>query len=175
VTTASSTERSPRRRRPLAVWALGAVIVAFGLFQLVPIGVTNPPTRIEPRWDSPQTRQLAVAACFDCHSNQSRHFWYQDVAPVKWWTANHVADGRRALNFDEWGQPQRRAGRAAGTVQRGQMPPSYYTWLGLHADARLSAAQTQALVAGLENTIANDPPPGGAGGGRRDGRRDGGG
>jgi hypothetical protein len=137
------------------------MVGVFGLAQLIPIGVTNPATRVEPRWDSPQTRQLVVAACFDCHSDQSRHFWYQDIAPIKWWTANHVSSGRKALNFDEWNQPQRRAGRAASSVARGRMPPSYYTWIGLHADAKLTAAQKQALVAGLEKTITADPPPGG--------------
>ena len=56
-----------------------------------------------------ETRRLVVAARFDCHSNQSRHFWYEDTAPVKWWTAGHVSSGRSALNFDEWSRPQRAA------------------------------------------------------------------
>jgi len=146
------------------------VAVVFGVAQLVPIRVTNPPARVEPRWDSPQTRQLAVVACFDCHSNQSRHFWYEDLAPVKWWTAQHVSNGRRALNFDAWDTPQRAAGRAASSVTRGRMPPSYYTWFGLHADAKLTAAQRQALAAGLERTFTNDPPPGGLSTGRGGGR-----
>ena len=151
--------RTPART---ALWVLAAVVAVFGLAQLIPIRVTNPPARIEPQWDSPQTRQLVVAACFDCHSNQSRHFWYEDIAPIRWWTANHVSSGRKALNFDEWNQPQRRAGRSASSVTRGRMPPSYYTWFGLHADAKLTAAQKQALVAGLTKTVTADPPPGGA-------------
>jgi hypothetical protein len=163
--------RPTRTRRRLGPWILVAMVAAFGLAQLIPIQVSNAAARIEPRWDSPQTRQLAVAACFDCHSNQSRHFWYEDIAPVKWWTASHVSSGRRVLNFDQWNQPQRAAGRAASSMTRGRMPPSYYTWFGLHADAKLTAAQMQALVAGLEKTITADPPPGGlsSGGGDRGG------
>jgi hypothetical protein len=111
---------------------------------------------------------LVVAACFDCHSNQSRHFWYEDIAPIKWWTAHHVSSGRSALNFDEWNEPQRAAGRAASSVMRGRMPPSYYTWFGLHADAKLTAAQRQRLAAGLQATITADPPPGGLFSGRHD-------
>jgi len=151
------------------VWIAIALLAVFGLAQLIPIQVTNPPARVEPRWDSPQTRQLVVAACFDCHSNQSRHFWYEDIAPIKWWTANHVSSGRKSLNFDEWNQPQRRAGRAASSVTRGRMPPSYYTLFGLHADAKLTAAQKAALAAGLEKTITADPPPGGLSSGGRGG------
>lgn len=144
-----------------ALWLVVAAVILFGLVQVIPYRVSNPSARVEPKWDSPQTRQLVSAACFDCHSNQSRHFWYEDIAPIKWWTARHVSQGRRALNFDQWDKPQRAAGRAARSVTRGRMPPSYYTWLGLHADAKLTAAQKQALATGLEATIANDPPPGG--------------
>jgi hypothetical protein len=150
-----------RRRGRIAAWVFAALVVMFGLAQLIPIEVTNPATRIEPRWDSPQTRQLVAAACFDCHSNQSRHFWYEDIAPIKWWTAHHVSSGRQALDFDEWNRPQRAAGRAAQVVSAGRMPPSYYTWFGLHADAKHTAAQRAALAAGLEKTITDDPPPGG--------------
>jgi len=163
--TPETTNPSHRWRRPI-MWTIGVLVVLFGLAQLVPIRVHNPAARVEPRWDSPQTRQMVVAACFDCHSNESRHFWYEDIAPIKWWTARHVTEGRRVLNFDEWNQPQRAAGRAARSVSRGRMPPSYYTWFGLHADAKLSAAQRQALVAGLEKTITNDPPAGGLSSGR---------
>ena len=163
--TVPESPRPTHARRHVALAVVVALVVIFGLAQLIPVRVTNPPTRVEPQWDSPETRLLVVAACFDCHSNQSRHFWYQDIEPIKWWTAGHVNSGRRALNFDEWNQPQRAAGRAASSVTRGRMPPSYYTWFGLHADAKLTAAQRQALAAGLEKTITADPPPGGLSGG----------
>ena len=131
---------------------LVGVVVIFGLIQLIPNRVTNPSARHEPPWNSPQTRALAVAACFDCHSNQTRSYWYEKVAPVSWWIKNHVDEGRRRLNFDEW-QPGRGGGRAARTVQRGSMPPSYYTWFGLHSNAKLTAKQKQELAQGLEATL----------------------
>ncbi|MBV8950015.1 MAG: heme-binding domain-containing protein [Actinobacteria bacterium] len=169
----SERSRASRVRRTIG-WGALVVLVTFGLAQLLPGGAGNPSTRVEPKWDSPQTRQLVVAACFDCHSNQTRHFWYEKIQPIKWWTGHHVTDGRRVLNFDEWNRPQPRAGRAARAVTNGQMPPSYYTWFGLHSDAKLSAAQKQALATGLQNTMSADPPPGGlafgdGGGGRGDG------
>jgi hypothetical protein len=34
------------------------------------------------------------------------------------------------------------------------MPPSYYTWFGLHGDAKLTAAQRQELADGLRTTLA---------------------
>jgi hypothetical protein len=130
------------------------VIVAFGLIQLVPYRVSNPPVTAEPKWDSPQTRALVVAACYDCHSNETRTPWYGKVAPVSWWLTNHVKDGRAAVNYSEWDKPQGKGARkSAEVVERGSMPPSYYTWFGLHSGAKLTSAQRAALIAGLIKTF----------------------
>jgi hypothetical protein len=126
------------------------LIVAFLLMQLVPYRISNPSTRQEPTWDSPRTRALAVAACFDCHSNEVHNPWYGKVAPVSWWLTNHVDNGRAALNLSEWKGPQGEgAGDAAETVRNGSMPPSYYTWFGLHSSAKLTSAERDELARGL--------------------------
>jgi hypothetical protein len=135
------------------------ITVAFGLMQLVPFRVSDPPVAAEPKWDSPQTRALVVAACYDCHSNQTKTPWYGKVAPISWWLTSHVDNGRKALNFSEWNRPQgRKALRAARSVQRGSMPPPYYTWFGLHSNAKLTSGQRAALVAGLTKTLERSPP-----------------
>jgi len=103
----------------------------------------------EPNWDSPRTRELAVAACYDCHSNQTRQYWYEEVAPVSWWIKNHIDEGRAALNFSECGTNGEGWEEAAETVVEGSMPPGYYTWFGLHADARLDATEQRELTEGL--------------------------
>jgi hypothetical protein len=38
------------------------------------------------------------------------------------------------------------------------MPPSFYTYLGLHGDAKLTPAERQELHDGLAKTLAADPP-----------------
>jgi hypothetical protein len=128
--------------------------VAFGALQLFAGHISNPAVRRDPQWDSATTRQLAAAACFDCHSNQTSSHWYEHVAPVSWWIQGHVKDGRARLNFDQWNPAQHKSGQdIAKTITEGSMPPSYYTWFGLHAAANLSASQRAALVRGLEATI----------------------
>jgi hypothetical protein len=54
-------------------WLGIGVVVAVLILQLVPYGRshTNPAGRVEPRWDAPATRGLAVRACYDCHSNET--------------------------------------------------------------------------------------------------------
>jgi heme-binding protein len=112
-------------------WA-GVIAIVVGvllLIQAVPYGRAhaNPPVRQEPTWDTAETRALAVRACFDCHSNQTDWAWYTNVAPVSWLAQRDVDRGRRELNFSEWDR-QREGGReAVETIQKGSMPPGYYT------------------------------------------------
>lgn len=139
-------------RRP-AFWILVVLLVIGVGVQLIPYGRdrTNPNVIREPVWDSPQTRELAVGACFDCHSNQTVWPWYAKIAPISWLVDNHVTEGRAALNFSEWNKAQEGASQAGSVVRDGQMPPWYYK-LAL-ASARLTEPDVEALAAGLERSL----------------------
>jgi hypothetical protein len=156
----------PARHRHVWKW-LGLLLAAgallFLLVQAVPYGRshTNPPVTAEPRWDSPQTREIAARACFDCHSNLTKWPWYSNVAPVSWLVQRDVDGGRAALNFSEWNRPQDGAGDAVEAVSGGSMPPWFYPLM--HPKASLSNADQQRLIAGLAATLRSSPPPGGAG------------
>jgi mono/diheme cytochrome c family protein len=135
-----------------------AAVVGVGgflLIQLVPYGRnhTNPAVVGEPNWDSPQTRELAQRACFDCHSNETVWPWYSNVAPISWLVQHDTDEGRQHLNFSTWGSggQGREPGEAVESVSEGQMPMPVY--LITHSDARLTAAEKQALVDGLRATI----------------------
>ncbi len=160
--------RLPRLRRVLRriapQVAVGAVALGIGL-QLVPYGRDhgNPPVRQEPAWDSPRTRELAVAACFDCHSNETEWPWYSNVAPMSWLVQRDVDDGRAALNFSELDVEQDEAEDAAETVLDREMPPRRY--LPLHPGARLDAEERQALADGLAATFGDDGDNSGPGSG----------
>jgi len=131
-----------------------AVIVVFVIaLQIVPYGRahTNPPVQAEPKWDSPQTRELAKRACFDCHSNETVWPWYSNVAPMSWLIQHDVDEGRSRLNLSAWNLRQREARNAARQVQRGEMPPASY--LMLHPPARLSSEETLALIQGFNASL----------------------
>jgi heme-binding protein len=139
--------------------AVFAPALAFALLQLVPYGHDRsvPPESTPIAWDSPQTRGLAERACFDCHSNETQWPWYASVAPVSWLIQNHVQEGREALNFSAFEPGQEKVAEAAGeageSVSKGEMPPKDY--LLMHPEARLTAAEKQALMAGLDATFAS--------------------
>ncbi|MFN8499078.1 MAG: heme-binding domain-containing protein [Anaerolineae bacterium] len=137
----------------IIVIIVAVVVGGFLLIQLIPYGRnhTNPPVVQEPQWDSPQTRELAVRACYDCHSNETVWPWYTNVAPASWLIQHDVEEGRQRLNFSEWNRPQREARNAGREVQRGDMPDPKY--LPLHPSARLTDAEKQALIQGLNNSL----------------------
>ena len=145
------------------IW-IAVIVLAGGflLIQLVPYGRdhSNPPVTAEPAWDSPQTKALARAACFDCHSNETDWPWYTNIAPVSWLAQHDVDEGRNALNFSEWDRPQE-VGDVGEVIRGGEMPPWYY---GItHSGARLSDAEKARLIAGLKATFLASPPVGGGG------------
>ena len=138
---------------------LVALVALFGLIQLVPYGRdhSNPPVTQEVKWDSARTRDLAVGACYDCHSNLTVWPWYSNVAPMSWLVQKDVDEGRSILNFSEWNLPQDvEPNDIAEVVREGGMPPWQYK--PLHPAGRLSSTEQEELARGLEATLAADPP-----------------
>jgi hypothetical protein len=124
-----------------------AGVVGFGLLQLVPYGWkhSNPPVMAAPAWPSAESERLARAACYDCHSNETKWPAYSFVAPMSWLVRYDIDQGRDALNFSTG--KGKKGHDAAEKVQDRSMPPDRY--LRLHPDARLSAAERQILVDAL--------------------------
>lgn len=155
-------------------WGALAALGAFLLIQALPFGHshTNPAAHSEPPWDSPRTRELAVAACYDCHSNQTEWPWYSYVAPASWLVEHDVYAGREKLNFSEWRTFQEKrlekAARERAKERKGkkskekvdpllkvvleeEMPLWYYVIA--HPDASLSETERQELARGLARTF----------------------
>lgn len=166
---------APPRPRRLRRWALRAGLVAlvgFLLLQLVPYGWgrSNPPVVADVAWPSPAAAELARAACYDCHSNETRWPAYAYVAPMSWLVRRDVERGRDELNLSLGGRVD---DDAAEVVADGSMPPRSYTLL--HRQARLTDEERQVLVEALtavasasegEEDAGDDDGGGGRGRGR---------
>jgi hypothetical protein len=150
--------------RSILFGVIGLVVLGV-LIQLVPYGHdhTNPPVVQEPKWNSPQTREFAKRACFDCHSNQTVWPWYSNIAPVSWLVYRDVAEGRKHLNFSEWDvHPSVPEGEGEGeqhqhgpevmqeVLEYREMPPA--TYLLIHPEARLTNQELQILIDGLSKS-----------------------
>lgn len=130
--------------------AAGIVVVVGGLgIQLVPVERTNPPVVAD--LDAPgEVRAVLHAACYDCHSHQTRWPWYSRVAPVSWLVAHDVEEAREKLNFSAWGnrepRKQWKAMEEIGEeVEEGEMPLRMYRLA--HPEARLDDRQRATLLA----------------------------
>ena len=94
-------------------------------------------------------KNILAKACNDCHSNNTRYPWYSHVQPVHWWMNNHVRDGKRHLNFDEYSNRPLRFQYDAmeeitDEIEEGEMPLDSYTWM--HPDARLTEVEKKELI-----------------------------
>jgi mono/diheme cytochrome c family protein len=136
---------------------IASVIVGLVVMQFIPYGKdhTNPKVIAEPKWDTPQTRELFMRACGDCHSNETKWPWYSNVAPISWAVYRHVEEGREHFNVSVWGlQKKNKGDEAAEEVEEGEMPLASY--LLAHPEARLTEKETKQLIQGLKNTFGEE-------------------
>jgi hypothetical protein len=88
------------------------------------------------------------AACYDCHSHETKWPFYARLAPASWLVVMDVNDGRKKLNLSRWpadpAQAARQLDRINEAVDDREMPPKKYTLI--HADARLTDAQRKEIL-----------------------------
>ena len=147
-------------------WIVAGLAVVFALMQLANPSRTNP--AFTPGNDlmavHPPPAPVAAmlhAACYDCHSDETRWPWYSRIAPVSWLIASDVKDGRERMNFSEW--PTDLPARAAKRLERiseevgyKDMPPPKYTLL--HPEARLTPDQREQLIHWADQEAARLKP-----------------
>ncbi|MCS7043657.1 MAG: heme-binding domain-containing protein [Bryobacteraceae bacterium] len=130
-------------------WVLLVLVVAFAAAQAWRPERTNPPVNAEyalkAQYEVPQeVERILERACGDCHSNRTRWPWYSHVAPVSWMLADHVKDGRRHFNMDDFTE-EMSIKDICQEIRVGSMPLKSY--LLLHPEAKLSGAEIQAVCA----------------------------
>lgn len=141
------------------VWlGIGAILAGVIFITVIALLLQrNPPVVQEPAWDSPQTRDLAVRACYDCHSNQTQWPLYDKLPFSSWLAVADTLRGRRHLNFSEWGTSPVGGERGRGVndvievIREGSMPPRLYVML--HPKANLTDQEKQQLIQGLQASL----------------------
>ena len=92
---------------------------------------------------------LLVVACKDCHSNNTRYPWYNNIQPVAWFLDNHVKDGKQSFNLNEFAtypvaRQYDKIEEIKKQLDKGEMPLSSYTLI--HKDAKLTDAQKEKVI-----------------------------
>ena len=104
------------------------------------IAETNPSTEVQ---------VILENACYDCHSNNTKYPWYNNVAPLSYWLSDHVEEGKSELNFSAWGsysnkKKSHKLEEVAEVLEEGEMPLKSYTLM--HSEAELTVAQKDAVI-----------------------------
>jgi len=150
------------KMRKIWKWFVGGAAAGFALLQLTNPSRTNPTMvagrdLISSQQPPPEIAALLHAACYDCHSDETRWPWYSRIAPMSWLIANDVRGGREQVNFSDWptdlpGRAAKRLERMSEEIDYKEMPPAKYTLM--HPEARLTAAQRQALIDWADQSAA---------------------
>ncbi|MFK7812341.1 MAG: heme-binding domain-containing protein [Maribacter sp.] len=109
---------------------------------------TNPPQDV---------KVILQQACYDCHSNNTEYPWYNNIAPVSYWLADHVKDGKKHLNFSDWKsytlkKKDHKLEEVIQMVEEGEMPLKEYTWT--HKEAKLTTEQRTDILNWVKQTRA---------------------
>jgi len=94
-------------------------------------------------------QEIIKTSCADCHSNFTKYPWYFEIAPVSWYLASHVNDGKKHLNFSEWtgyntNQKSHIIKDLEEELEGHKMPLNSYLWI--HNDAKMNEEQYQILL-----------------------------
>ena len=95
-------------------------------------------------------KEIIKTSCADCHSNFTKYPWYSEIAPVSWYIAQHVNEGKEHLNFSEWmrynkNQKDHIIQDLEEELEGFEMPLKSY--LLIHKDAILTKDQYKILLA----------------------------
>lgn len=90
---------------------------------------------------SADVNTILTKACNDCHTNNTIYPWYAAVQPVTWWLDDHIKEGKKHLNFDEYStyslrKQYHKMEEVVEQVKEKEMPLDSYTWI--HRNAKLS-------------------------------------
>ena len=133
--------------------AVVVLVLMFVVAQFIRPDFSNPPVveaeTLKASTDVPaDVQQILTRSCNDCHSHETVYPWYSKVTPFNWFLADHIAEGRREMNFSVWNtyppnKKEKKLDELCEQVEQGAMPLPSYLWI--HRDAVLSESQSKVL------------------------------
>ena len=98
---------------------------------------------------SKEVNNIIKNSCYDCHSYETNYPWYSKTAPISWMVNTHIKEGRKHINFSEWGnysieRQTHLQGECIEVLENNEMPLKSYTMV--HTDAKLSGDSKKTLL-----------------------------
>lgn len=94
-------------------------------------------------------QNILKKSCYDCHSNNTNYPWYHKIQPASWLLENHIKEGKKGLNFSEFGAYSKRRQKSKlksiiNQIKDDEMP--LYSYTLIHSDAKLSEGNKKDLI-----------------------------
>jgi len=125
------------------------ILILIGI-QFIPMNVpADVPSKAEDTLEAPtEVEAILKRSCYDCHSNHTIFPWYSSIAPISFFTKNHVKDAREHMNFSTWAtyddEKKLKYLQKIPKAIKSKMPlPSY---LLIHTNAKLSEKDKETLA-----------------------------
>ncbi|NCT19306.1 MAG: heme-binding domain-containing protein [Flavobacteriia bacterium] len=102
-------------------------------------------TDISKSFDMPtDIQKIFKTTCYDCHSNNTNYPWYNKIQPIGYLLERHIKNGKKELNFNEFGEYSLRKQKSKIKAIKNQvignkMPLWSYTLI--HKNSKLSQQQ----------------------------------
>lgn len=142
-----------------AFMAVGLLALLFVIIQIYRPSLENPPVTGEIEVPA-DVGQVLRNSCYNCHSNETKLKWFDELAPAYWLVTSHVQRARAALNFSEWDKlaPVQQKAKLFWGLNRilaNEMPLPEYSLL--HPEANLSADDIDVIKKYLMKISPRDP------------------
>lgn len=138
-----------------------AALLVFLLLQFIRPRITNPPV-VADLQAPPEVKQILRNSCYNCHSNETKLAWFDQIVPAYWIVAHDVKQARMHLNFSELGarpvaEQKATLYEAVHMIHFGAMPLSSYR--RVHPDSVVTESQLAVLRAYLTPAASSSAPP----------------
>ena len=101
-------------------------------------------------YDVPKNVETILrTSCYDCHSNNTNYPLYSYIQPARFFMEEHIKDGKKDLNFNEFGKYSKRKQEnkleaIIKQIKSDEMPLASYTLI--HKNAILTPTQKEEII-----------------------------
>lgn len=138
-----------------------SVIAILAVLQFLPINTgvpeVDPKGTFENLMGQSQELSLIKAACYDCHSYDTKYPIYVQIAPISFWLNSHIQEGRKKLNFSIWNsysekKQKHKIEECIEMVSEKKMP--LLSYMIMHPEAGISDTQRAELKSYFEKIMS---------------------
>jgi Haem-binding domain/Cytochrome P460 len=141
------------------IWLVAILGIAFVAIQFIRPELPNPPVTADLQAPA-EAKQILKTACYNCHSNETKLYWFDQPVPAYWLVVHDVREARKHINFSEIGNRPAAGQRAVlyeavSQIALGAMPLPAYKFA--HPESVVTADQLEVLKKYLTPTNPNAP------------------